>query len=117
MIGSSCIGASVLGGVCNNSGALVRRGPAYTEMALYARVNESGELERINHLGDLGNTAEEILTRLQKQDYKMGQVTTPKLLSWHQTIVTRMTLNKSMQTVLLDLMPIRHDLYDIGVSG
>ena len=78
VIGSSCIGASVLGGVCNNSGgALVRRGPAYTEMALYARVNESGELELINHLGiDLGNTAEEILTRLQKQDYKMGQITT-----------------------------------------
>lgn len=78
VIGSSCIGASVLGGVCNNSGgALVRRGPAYTEMALYARVNESGELQLINHLGiDLGNTAEEILTRLQKQDYETGQVTT-----------------------------------------
>ena len=78
VIGSSCIGASVLGGVCNNSGgALVRRGPAYTEMALYARVNESGELELINHLGiDLGNTAEEILTRLQKQDYETGQITT-----------------------------------------
>lgn len=49
VIGSSCIGASVLGGVCNNSGgALVRRGPAYTEMALYARVNESGELEPVH---------------------------------------------------------------------
>ncbi len=78
VIGSSCIGASVLGGVCNNSGgALVRRGPAYTEMALYARVNESGKLELINHLGiDLGNTAEEILTRLQKQDYETSQITT-----------------------------------------
>lgn len=39
VIGSSCIGASVLGGICNNSGgALVRRGPAYTELALYAQV-------------------------------------------------------------------------------
>ena len=37
VIGSSCIGASVLGGICNNSGgALVRRGPAYTELALLA---------------------------------------------------------------------------------
>ncbi len=36
VIGSSCIGASVIGGICNNSGgALVQRGPAYTEMALY----------------------------------------------------------------------------------
>ncbi len=52
VIGSSCIGASVLGGVCNNSGgALVRRGPAYTELALYAQVDELGELQLINHLG------------------------------------------------------------------
>ena len=52
VIGSSCIGASVLGGVCNNSGgALVRRGPAYTELALYARVNDDGQLELVNHLG------------------------------------------------------------------
>ena len=43
MIGSSCIGASVLGGVCNNSGgALMRRGPAFTELALYARVDADG---------------------------------------------------------------------------
>lgn len=76
VIGSSCIGASVLGGVCNNSGgALVRRGPAYTELALYARVNESGQLELINHLGvNLGNTPEEILSRLQNQQYQMGDV-------------------------------------------
>ena len=76
VIGSSCIGASVLGGVCNNSGgALVRRGPAYTELALYARVNESGQLELINHLGvNLGNTPEEILSRLQNQQYQTADV-------------------------------------------
>lgn len=76
VIGSSCIGASVLGGVCNNSGgALVRRGPAYTELALYARVNESGQLELINHLGvDLGHTPEEILARLQNQQYQTTDV-------------------------------------------
>ena len=52
VIGSSCIGASVLGGVCNNSGgALVQRGPAYTEMALFAQINEEGKLELVNHLG------------------------------------------------------------------
>jgi D-lactate dehydrogenase (quinone) len=71
VIGSSCIGASVLGGVCNNSGgALVRRGPAYTELALYARVNEEGSLELINHLGiDLGQTPEEILLNLEHKKY------------------------------------------------
>lgn len=72
VIGSSCIGASVLGGVCNNSGgALVRRGPAYTELALYAQVNAAGELELVNHLGvDLGSSAEEILSKLEKQQYQ-----------------------------------------------
>ena len=76
VIGSSCIGASVLGGVCNNSGgSLVRRGPAYTELALYAQVREDGTLELINHLGiDLGNSPEEILTRLQRGDYSPSQV-------------------------------------------
>lgn len=52
VIGSSCIGASVVGGVCNNSGgALIRRGPAYTEYALYAEVAEDGRLRLRNRLG------------------------------------------------------------------
>ncbi|MDO4696345.1 MAG: D-lactate dehydrogenase [Neisseria sp.] len=76
VIGSSCIGASVIGGVCNNSGgALVQRGPAYTEMALYAQLNESGELELKNHLGiDLGDTPEEILENLQSQRYQRKDI-------------------------------------------
>lgn len=71
VIGSSCIGASVIGGVCNNSGgSLIKRGPAYTEMALYAQINQQGNLELINHLGiALGDTPEEILTRLEKGEY------------------------------------------------
>ncbi|MCD0502466.1 D-lactate dehydrogenase [Bordetella petrii] len=71
VIGSSCIGASVLGGICNNSGgALVRRGPAYTELALYASVGEDGVLRLVNHLGiALGDTPEDILARLQAGDY------------------------------------------------
>lgn len=66
VIGSSCIGASVVGGVCNNSGgALIRRGPAYTQQALYARVNEAGEVELVNHLGiALGEEPVSILARL-----------------------------------------------------
>lgn len=76
VIGSSCIGASVIGGVCNNSGgALVQRGPAYTEMALFAQLNEQGELELKNHLGiDLGETPEEILTNLQEKRYQRKDI-------------------------------------------
>lgn len=76
VIGSSCIGASVLGGVCNNSGgALVRRGPAYTELALYARVNAQGTLELVNHLGiHLGDTPEQILQNLQQNKYLAGDI-------------------------------------------
>jgi D-lactate dehydrogenase len=71
VIGSSCIGASIVGGVCNNSGgALVQRGPAYTELSLFAQVNAAGELTLVNNLGiDLGQTPEEILTTLESQSY------------------------------------------------
>jgi D-lactate dehydrogenase len=66
VIGSSCLGASVVGGVCNNSGgSLVRRGPAYTELALYAQVLPDGGLRLVNHLGiALGDDPETILSRL-----------------------------------------------------
>jgi D-lactate dehydrogenase (quinone) len=76
VIGSSCIGASVHGGVCNNSGgALVRRGPAYTELALFAKVNSDGQLELVNHLGIyLGSSPEDILTRLQERNYGTNDV-------------------------------------------
>lgn len=71
VIGSSCIGASVIGGVCNNSGgALVRRGPAYTQMALFAHLDESGTLHLVNHLGvRLGERAETILKRLDSGEF------------------------------------------------
>lgn len=66
VIGSSCIGASVVGGVCNNSGgALVSRGPAYTEYALYGQVDAAGAVSLCNHLGvRLGDTPEAMLGAL-----------------------------------------------------
>lgn len=72
VIGSSCVGASIIGGVCNNSGgALIERGPSYTELSLTAKVNQDGVLELINHLGiNLGNDPETILTRLEAGDFK-----------------------------------------------
>lgn len=83
VIGSSCIGASIVGGVCNNSGgALVRRGPAYTELSLFAQIDASGELSLVNNLGiDLGNTPEEILTNLQEQNYKQTDIQYPDKLA------------------------------------
>ena len=71
VIGSSCLGASIVGGVANNSGgALVKRGPAYTELSLFAQIDENGELKLINHLGiDLGETAEEIIGNLSSGNF------------------------------------------------
>ena len=70
-IGSSCIGASVVGGVCNNSGgALIKRGPAYTELSLFASVNNKGKLELHNKLGvELGNSPEDILKNLDNGNF------------------------------------------------
>lgn len=77
VIGSSCFGASVIGGICNNSGgALVRRGPAYSEMSIFARVDGGGRLELVNRLGfDLGAEPEEILARLEGGDFTTGAST------------------------------------------
>ncbi len=71
VIGSSCIGASVFGGVCNNSGgALIHRGPAYTQMTLYAQIDDAGNVELVNHLGiQLGGSPEEILLRLEQGNF------------------------------------------------
>ncbi|WP_455864782.1 D-lactate dehydrogenase [Pantoea agglomerans] len=74
VIGSSCIGASVIGGVCNNSGgSLIRRGPAFTEKSLFARINADGSLQLVNHLGiELGSTPEEMITNLESQQFTTG---------------------------------------------
>lgn len=79
VIGSSCIGASVVGGVCNNSGgALVRRGPAYTELSLFARVGRSGALELVNHLGmTLTGDPEAILSALDQPSTPLEDLLTP----------------------------------------
>jgi D-lactate dehydrogenase (quinone) len=76
VIGSSCLGASVIGGVCNNSGgALVRRGPAYTQLALFARVDEHGIVRLVNHLGiRLGEDPEEMLRRVERGAFEEADV-------------------------------------------
>ncbi|ORM55510.1 D-lactate dehydrogenase [Pantoea conspicua] len=76
VIGSSCIGASVLGGICNNSGgSLIKRGPAYSEMALFAQIDAQGKLRLVNHLGiDLGHSPEEILGRLDDDRWQQTDV-------------------------------------------
>ncbi|KGJ97916.1 D-lactate dehydrogenase [Colwellia psychrerythraea] len=79
VIGSSCIGASIVGGICNNSGgALVQRGPAYTELSIYAQIDTQGHLSLVNNLGiDLGDTPEEILTNLQQKNFTEKDVGFP----------------------------------------
>lgn len=71
VIGSSSLGASIVGGISNNSGgALVKRGPAYTEMALFAQVTAEGKLELVNHLGiDLGESPDEMIANLENGNF------------------------------------------------
>ena len=83
VIGSSCIGASIVGGICNNSGgALVKRGPAYTEMSIYAQIDTNGKLKLINDIGiKLGSEPEEILHNLQKGEFSPSQISFPNKLA------------------------------------
>ena len=83
VIGSTSIGASIVGGVCNNSGgSLVHRGPAYTEYALYAKVNKEGKLELVNELDiNLGSNPEEILFNLENKNYNKSDILKSKKLA------------------------------------
>ena len=79
VIGSSSIGATVVGGIANNSGgSQMRKGPAYTEQAIFARVDEDGRIHLVNHLGiDLGTDPTHILDRLERGDWDAADVTPP----------------------------------------
>jgi D-lactate dehydrogenase len=76
VIGSSCIGASVIGGVCNNSGgALVRRGPAFTELALFAQLDENRQLHLVNQLGvRLPGAPEAMLEQVERGVFAPGDI-------------------------------------------
>ena len=79
VIGSSSIGATVVGGIANNSGgSQIRKGPAYTEQAIFARVDEDGRIHLVNHLGiDLGTDPTHILDRLERGQWDAADVTPP----------------------------------------
>ncbi|MEM0895360.1 MAG: D-lactate dehydrogenase [Verrucomicrobiota bacterium] len=69
VIGSTTIGATIVGGIANNAGgALCRRGSSFTKLALFARIDQEGQLQLVNHLGirNLGETPEEIFARLEQ---------------------------------------------------
>ncbi|MGO2012937.1 MULTISPECIES: D-lactate dehydrogenase [Pseudoalteromonas] len=91
VIGSSTLGASIIGGVSNNSGgALVKRGPAYTELSLFAQVNEKGELTLVNHLEvELGNSPEEILTNLQSGNFDKTKLPQSEKLASDKEYIAR----------------------------
>ncbi|MEM7781809.1 MAG: D-lactate dehydrogenase [Planctomycetota bacterium] len=73
VLGSTTIGATVIGGIANNAGgALCKRGCSYTELSLFAQVTQQGELELVDHLGikNLGRSPEQIFATLESGDFK-----------------------------------------------
>ena len=69
VIGSTTIGATIVGGIANNAGgALCKRGSSYTQLSLFGQVDKEGKLKLVNHLGikNLGETPEEIFNTLEK---------------------------------------------------
>ncbi len=80
LIGSSCIGASVFGGVCNNSGgSLIHRGPVFTQLTLYAEVDADNRVRLVNHLGlTLAGDPEDILASVERGGFAPEQITRPE---------------------------------------
>ena len=83
VIGSTSIGATIVGGICNNSGgSLIKRGPAYTELSIYAKITNDGVLVLVNDLGiDLGEYPEQILSNLQDANYSESDIYHPNKLA------------------------------------
>lgn len=106
VIGSSCFGASVVGGVCNNSGgSLVQRGPAYTQLSLYGQIGADGALRLVNHLGvALGDDPEEMLRRLESGDFRPDDVDAAAD-RWRMTVVMPAMCAISTARRPLDSMP------------
>ncbi|MFT4654007.1 MAG: D-lactate dehydrogenase [Patiriisocius sp.] len=77
VIGSSSLGASIVGGIANNSGgALVKRGPAYTELSVFAKIDEHGKLILVNHIGvDLGQNSDDVIRNLSIGNFIKEKVT------------------------------------------
>ncbi|MEC7230901.1 MAG: D-lactate dehydrogenase, partial [Verrucomicrobiota bacterium] len=81
VIGSTSIGATIVGGIANNAGgALCKRGSSYTKLSLFAQVNAAGKLQLVDHLGirNLGKTPEQIFARLES-----GQIDRDDLEAHH----------------------------------
>ena len=80
VIGSTSIGATIVGGIANNAGgALCKRGCSYTELSLFAQVDAAGQLQLIDHLGisNLGKTPEQIFKNLER-----GQISSDAVEAW-----------------------------------
>ena len=83
VIGSTTIGATIVGGLANNAGgALCKRGSSYTELALFAQVDAQGQLNLVDHLGinNLGENPSEIFATLEQgeiHDSDLDALNTP----------------------------------------
>jgi D-lactate dehydrogenase len=54
---------------------LVHRGPAYTQLALYAKINKEGHLELVNELDiELGSNPEEILKNIDSNNFSQQNI-------------------------------------------
>ena len=82
VIGSSCVGASIVGGVCNNSGgALVKRGPAYTELSLLHKLIRKEFGIGKQSWNRTRRWPDEILTNLQNHNYNNDSIQYPNKLA------------------------------------
>jgi D-lactate dehydrogenase len=66
ILGSVFLNPSVAAGVAFGSGGTqLRKGPAYTERAVWCKINDMGEVELVNTLGVVAHSEEELLGRLE----------------------------------------------------
>jgi len=75
ILGSVFLNPSVAAGIAFGSGGTqVRKGPAYTERVLYAKVGKDGKVEVVNNLGIKANSQAELFKKLESGDVTLADV-------------------------------------------
>jgi len=79
VLGSIFLNPSVAAGVSFGSGGTqIRKGPAYTDRALYCRISDKGEVELVNTLGLSEVGAKDVLSFLETAESLSAQDVDPK---------------------------------------
>lgn len=112
ILGSIFLNPSVGAGVAFGSGGTqIRKGPAYTERALWCRVNDKGEVELVNTLGINAASNEDLFAKIES-----GSLTVADLSGEHALLPASNAVQYSQHVCKLDEEVARYNADTSGIE-